>query len=67
MDLFDLFARIRVDTSEFDSELSEASQKFSKAGEMIAKAGATLTKGVTLPIVGQIGRASCRERVSHQV
>ncbi len=52
MDLFDLFARIRVDTSEFDSELSEASQKFSKAGEMIAKAGATLTKGVTLPIVG---------------
>lgn len=52
MDLFDLFAKISIDTSEYDRGLDDASKKFQEIGKTISDAGGVLTKGVTLPLVG---------------
>lgn len=52
MNLFDLFATIRIDLSEFDSGLDNASQKFQEVGKTISDTGGFLTKAVTLPVVG---------------
>jgi len=52
LDLFDLFAKISLDTSEFDSGLDSASKRFQDAGKTLSSAGSTLTKAVTLPVVG---------------
>lgn len=59
MNVFELFASIRLDTSEYESNLNNAKGKFDdfssnlkNAGESISNVGSTLTKNVTLPIVG---------------
>lgn len=52
MDLFDLFAKISIDTSEYDRGLDTASKKFQEIGKTISDAGGVLTKGVTVPVAG---------------
>lgn len=52
MDLFSLFAKISLDTSEYESGLDSAAQKFKDAGKSISDAGGFLTKAVTLPVAG---------------
>lgn len=52
MNLFELFARISLDTSEYESGLDSAAQKFKDAGKSISDAGGFLTKAVTLPVAG---------------
>ncbi len=36
MDLFDLFAKISIDTSEYDRGLDDASKKFQEIGKTIS-------------------------------
>ncbi len=59
MDLFELYATIGIKMDEFEQGLNNAKSKFEtfsenlqKAGEKMSSIGGTLTKGVTLPIVG---------------
>lgn len=52
MNVFELFARISLDTRDYDDALDDASGKLKKAGESIAKTGEGLTKKVSLPIAG---------------
>lgn len=52
MNVFELFARISLDTSDYDDALDEASGKLKKAGENLTKTGEDLTKKVSLPITG---------------
>jgi len=63
LNVFELFAKIGLDTSEYDKGLDEAkgkatsfSDRLKNVGGKISSAGKTLTKGVTLPIAG-IGTA----------
>lgn len=62
MDLFDLFAKISLDTSEYDEGLRGASEKthtafdgIRTAGEGLKSVGSTLTSSVTMPIL-EFGR-----------
>ena len=52
----ELFALISADDGQFRSALSSAESAFKKVGKGISKAGKSMTKNVTLPIVG-IGAA----------
>lgn len=52
VDLGELSARLRLDTSGFESGISSAAGGLSKVGDNVAKAGSTLTKGLTLPLLG---------------
>lgn len=52
MDLFDLFAKISLDTSAFDSGLDSASKRFQDVGKTLSDAGGVLTKAVTVPVAG---------------
>ena len=51
INIFELFAVLKLDSSQYESELKSASSKIKKVGESVEKAGKTLTKFVTLPIV----------------
>ncbi|NBJ89847.1 phage tail tape measure protein [Acutalibacter sp. 1XD8-36] len=58
MDVFDLFAKISLDTSEYDRGLEGARQRTStafdgiqRAGQSMSSLGSTLTQNVSLPIV----------------
>lgn len=58
MDVFDLVAKISLDTSEYDRGLSAASEKtnsafgsIQKTGETLKTVGSTLTQNVTMPIL----------------
>lgn len=58
MDVFDLFAKISIDTSEYDRGLEGASQRtftafdgIQRAGQSMSSLGSTLTQNVSLPIV----------------
>lgn len=59
MNVFELFAAIKLDTSEYERGLDDASDKTSSFGDKVksfgdsvSNVGSTLTKGVTLPVVG---------------
>ena len=65
MDLFDLVARIRIDTEGFENGLNSASNSLKKTGESITNTGKTLTKNVTLPIAG-IGAAIMKAGMDYQ-
>lgn len=52
MNVFELFAKISLDTSDYDNSLDEASGKLKKTGESLTKTGEDLTKKVSLPIAG---------------
>ncbi len=51
IDVFDLFAKIILDTSEYESSLDDASKRFQSVGKAISSAGGTLKKAVTSPVV----------------
>lgn len=65
MDLFDLVARIRIDTEGFENGLNSASNSLKKTGESITNTGKTLAKNVTLPIAG-IGAAIMKAGMDYQ-
>ena len=48
----ELFALISADDGQFRSALSSAESAFKKVGKGISKAGKSMTKNVTMPIVG---------------
>lgn len=52
MDLFSLFAKISLDTSEYDKGLDTAAKKLHEVGKTISDAGGFLTKSVTVPLSG---------------
>lgn len=52
MDLFSLFAKISLDTSEYDKGLDTAAKKLHEVGKTISDAGGFLTKAVTVPLSG---------------
>lgn len=70
--VFDLSAKITLDTSEYENGLTEASNKTSKfseslgsIGKSVSTAGSTLTKAVTLPVVG-LGTAVIKTGMDYQ-
>ena len=52
MDLFSLFAKISLDTSEYDKGLDTAAKKLHEVGKSMSDTGKTLTKWVTAPVAG---------------
>lgn len=56
MDVFDLFAKISLDTSGYEGGLASAQDKFQAAGQTLSTVGAAMTKTVSLPLAG-IGAA----------
>lgn len=52
MDLFSLFAKISLDTSEYDNGLDTAAKKLHEVGKSMSDTGKTLTKWVTAPVAG---------------
>lgn len=52
MDLFSLFAKISLDTSEYDKGLDTAAKKLHEVGKSMFDTGKTLTKWVTAPVAG---------------
>lgn len=52
MDLFSLFAKISLDTSEYDKGLDTAAEKLHEVGKSMSDTGKTLTKWVTAPVAG---------------
>lgn len=65
MDLFDLVARIRIDTEDFENGLNNASNSLKNVGKSVEKTGSTLTKNVTLPIAG-IGAAIMKAGMDYE-
>jgi TP901 family phage tail tape measure protein len=59
VELEELVARIRLDTSGLQAGLDQAGGAMSRAGSTMSRAGSTLTRGVTLPLVG-IGVAATK-------
>lgn len=56
MDVFDLFAKISLDTSGYEGGLALAQDKFQAAGQTLSTVGSAMTKTVSLPLAG-IGAA----------
>ena len=59
MNLFELYATIGIKMDEFERGLESASERFESfssgiknVGEKVSNAGGTLTKTITLPVVG---------------
>ena len=52
MELADLVARIRLDTSGLNTGLASANAAVSNAGHSMGRAGRAMTTGVTLPLAG---------------
>lgn len=59
MNVFDLVAKISLDSSQYESGLKTAGGKMQAAGKRMSVFGATMTKRVTMPIVA-IGAASIK-------
>lgn len=51
MNVFELAAKISLDSSEYESKLKAAGGKMKSVGDKLSSVGATLTKRVTAPIV----------------
>ena len=51
----DLIIRISTDLKQYEKSLSKMSADFERVGKKMTDTGKTLTKGVTLPILGAIG------------
>jgi hypothetical protein len=51
----DLIIRISADLKQYEKSLSKMSADFERVGKKMTDTGKTLTKGVTLPILGAIG------------
>ena len=49
-----LMVRVGADISDFDKSMKKLSKDLGKAGKELSTAGASLTKGLTLPIVGAV-------------
>ena len=47
-----LMVKVGADLTDFDKSLKKMSKELKKTGKELSSAGATLTKGLTLPIVG---------------
>ena len=72
MDVFNLVAKISLDTSEYEQGLEGASKKTSgfsekmdSFGKGMSSIGSTLTKGVTLPVIG-IGTAMMKAGMDYE-
>lgn len=72
MNVFDLVAKISLDTSEYEQGLEGASKKTSgfsekmdSFGKGMSSIGSTLTKGVTLPVIG-IGTAMMKAGMDYE-
>ncbi|MCQ2369208.1 MAG: hypothetical protein MJ007_01885 [Paludibacteraceae bacterium] len=57
MDVFDLFAKINLDTSEYENGLSKAKDGMSKIGGALAKGAGTVAK-VTAKTVGAVAKVT---------
>ena len=47
-----LIVKVGADTTDFSNKMKYISKDLTKTGKSISKAGSTLTKGITLPIIG---------------